>query len=386
MESIDTKNFEIAISLIKDGFLFEEFVNVYLANIFGHEFIPAGGIKDKGIDAFTHIFTRKGYEKDIFQSSIEKDFEGKLEDTLTKLDSNGIIYEQLFYVTNQIIKDKDIIIENLYSKYKKHIKIYDLKWLASYVNSNSGTQSAYQIFEKKYLIEYQMPGKSYEVLDIISDPRLYVFFRQQWDDSTKNEDINKFIIDTLILFFLEGTDPDKDIVKSKEWLIEQILKKIKISEQIFIPIFEERIGSLNQKPRKVVYHSKLKGYCLPYETREIIKYRNIEDLKLYEAFKQDCLAVLKKHLKSNEVQIKDSLTLIENCFHEIYYEQGLEFSNFILNSPVTYALEKNLYDILARIVDKSSVIMTNKQKVKASLFEAMREIIYTQTRVVFGVN
>ena len=120
--------------------------------------------------------------------------------------------------------------------------------------------------------------------------------------------------------------------------------------------------------------------------KQIIKYRNIEDLKLYEAFKQDCLAVLKKHLKSNEVQIKDSLTLIENCFHEIYYEQGLEFSNFILNSPVTYALEKNLYDILARIVDKSSVIMTNKQKVKASLFEAMREIIYTQTRVVFGVN
>ena len=56
---------------------------------------------------------------------------------------------------------------------------------------------------------YNQPGTGYIVSDLVTDPRLYVFLRQQWGSYTQTNNIDEILTDTLILFALEGTDPEK---------------------------------------------------------------------------------------------------------------------------------------------------------------------------------
>lgn len=123
MDGVDPKAFEFALSQIEDGFLFEDFSNNYLTKVLGHNFLPVGGIKDRGIDGLEHIFHRNGYERYIYQSSIEKNSKLKLEKSLEKLTENKINFDQFYFVTNQIFPDKDKSIDFLFDKYKKPIHI-----------------------------------------------------------------------------------------------------------------------------------------------------------------------------------------------------------------------------------------------------------------------
>lgn len=82
---VDKDAFEYAISKIDDGLIFERFGLEFLSATLGYEFVPVGGTKDKGVDAFQHIFNRKGHEKIIFQLSTEQDPIGKIYNTIEKL-------------------------------------------------------------------------------------------------------------------------------------------------------------------------------------------------------------------------------------------------------------------------------------------------------------
>jgi hypothetical protein len=107
MEGIDPREAAFAIGKIDDGFVFEDFCKRFLASILGYEFIPVGGIKDKGIDALQHVSLRKDNICFIYQMSIEKNPEGKIEDTIVKLAANKVAFTCLTYVTNQAVKSVD---------------------------------------------------------------------------------------------------------------------------------------------------------------------------------------------------------------------------------------------------------------------------------------
>ncbi len=87
---IDVTAFEYAISKIDDGFIFEEFAQQFLSAVLGYGFIPIGGSKDKGIDAYQHIYQSDKLHKTIFQMSTESTWEDKIIDTFNKLKSNKI--------------------------------------------------------------------------------------------------------------------------------------------------------------------------------------------------------------------------------------------------------------------------------------------------------
>ena len=78
MEKIDQTAFRYALSSIDDGFIFEEFAQAFLAALLGHDFIPVGGTKDRGIDGFQHIFSPNNRTETIYQMSTELGFEEKI--------------------------------------------------------------------------------------------------------------------------------------------------------------------------------------------------------------------------------------------------------------------------------------------------------------------
>src|SRR4030042_3903997 len=377
MEGIDPKSFEFALTRIDDGFIFENFCKSYLSKILGYEFIPVGGIKDRGIDGLEHLFSRKGHEKILYQFSIEKDCEAKIKKTCNKLEENNIEYDQLTYVTNQDPKKIDLIIDKIIQLYNKPIRIFGVKWLSAHVNDSKSTIEAYKTFIDSYLHEFNKPGKSYVVGNLIDDPRLFVFLRQQWDVYRKDLELDKILADTLILYALEDTDPEKGIIKTEEEIFQRITSLLKYDPKLLQPVVKKRLKVLSKKPtRKIKYHSRLGGYLLPYETRIELQKRNIEDSILHENFKKEVEEKFKNYLKDAEEKVKDCWGLIETLLNQLYYHQGIEFADFILHSVSKESFEKSLPELVSRVVDESSLVTKNRENVKTALLMTIRDVVY----------
>lgn len=377
--NIDKDAFEYAIKKIDDGFIFENFAVSFLNSVLGYEFIPVGGTKDKGIDGYQHIFSRGGNEKNIYQLSTEKTFEDKICNTIEKLNKNKVSFERIYYVTNRKLNNTDTVIEDIYEKYKIPVTIWDIRWFSSNSNHSKTTIRAYQSYVDTYLHEYTRPGKTQVVANLDNDSRLYVFLSQQFDSKIDSFKLDNLLADTLILYALEGTDPDKEILLTQEQIKESIKKYIKFDPQLLDEKITERLDTLSTKPRKIKFHTAKKGYCLPYEIRLEIEERNIKDEILLNTFLVQTKLVIGKFFKDLEVNVKNIQDLITNIFNQIYEKQGLEFSNFVLNGDNKSIIEQDLSDVIGATVDKSPVVLTNKEKVKTALHLSIREIVYNGT-------
>lgn len=327
---VDKEAFEYAIAKIDDGNIFETFGSNFLSAVLGYSFIPVGRTKDKGIDGFQHIFSRNDSQKHIFQLSTEQDHVGKIYNTIKKLQENKIEFDRFVYVTNRKINNAESLIDEVFEKTKIPLTIYDIRWFSAHCNQTEKTIKVYQVFVNTYLHEYSKPGKYHTVADLDSDSRLFVFLGQQFDRNRDDLKLDNLLADTLILYALEGTDPDKNILKSEEQIKESIKKYLKFDPQLFDSKISERLGALTTKPRKIKYHTKGQGYCLPYETRLEIENRNLKDEALFKAFYEQTQETIKKYFLDIEVKVKDVETLITKVINKIFLRQGLEFSNFVL--------------------------------------------------------
>jgi hypothetical protein len=373
---IDVRAFEYAISKINDGFVFEEFSKCFLSGVHGYSFIPVGGSKDKGIDAYQHLFQNDKHIKTIFQISTEMSWEEKIKKTYDKLIENKLNFDRIIYVTNRKLNNTEIISDKYYEEYHLSLIVYDIRWFVSNCNLNEKTINAFNIFSGKYLHEFNQPGKSSIIANLDNDSRVYVFLRQQFDRERNEYIVEDLLVDTLILYSLEGTDPDKNILLSLEQIRNGIQKYIKFDLQLLDSKIKERLGILCKKPRKVKYHTKFKGYCLPYETRCEIVERNLGDERLHDEFLSDTKTIVKKYIKDEDVSVRDINGLICTVLNTIYYQQGLEFSNFVINGDNNAIFEQNLYDVISKAVDNSAVVFSNKEKVKSVMALTIREIVY----------
>src|SRR5690606_23414579 len=202
-----------------------------------------------------YIYSRAGFEKNIFQLSTETNTEGKIENSLQKLIDNEIPFDSFVYVTNRAINNKDTIIDNFVDKFKKPIRIFDQGWFVTHANHSDATINCYYTFIDSYLHEFNKPGKSYVVSNLAGKSELFVFLRQQLEHHRDDLKIDDLLADTLILFGLEGTDPDKDILKTKEELITSIKEFVKFDPRILSETIDRRLNALSTKPRRIKFHS-----------------------------------------------------------------------------------------------------------------------------------
>lgn len=376
---IDKDAFEHAISKIDDGNIFEIFGTDFLAAVLGYEFIPVGRTKDKGVDAFKHIFSRKDNEKQIFQLSTELDHIGKIKGTVEKLKENEITYNRLLYATNRKINNSESLVDEIFDTTGIHLTIFDIRWFSSNSNLSEKTIRAYQVFVDTYLHQYSKPGQYQTVANLDNDSRLYVFLAQQFDNNRADLKLDDLLADTLILYALEGTDPDKGIFKTTNEIKEGIKKYLKFDPQLLDAKISERLEALTTKPRRINLHTKEKGYCLPFETRIEIEQRNLKDELLFKDFYAQTQDTIRKYFVDTEVRVKDVETLITRVFNKIFTRQGLEFSNFVLKGDSQSVIEQNLNEVISLAVDESSVVINNKEKVKTALHLAIRDIVYNGT-------
>lgn len=146
----------------------------------------------------------------------------------------------------------------------------------------------------------------------------------------------------------------------------------------------KRLKCLSKKPDKKINHHTRdndNSYCLPYETRLRIIADNSRDKILYDGFMEEAESILRKKLKDEEVQVKKISDILKKIIELIYYQQGLEFSDFLLNGGCSDLFESNLSDTVDLVLDSSSIIDKNRSKVKTALIMAIRDIVYSGSQV-----
>lgn len=378
---MDKEAFRIALEKLDNGWVFEDFGHQFLSARLGYEFTPVGGTGDKGLDGFEHIFTRNSNEREIYQMSTEKaNPKTKIVQTINKLIKNKKEIIRLTYVTNRKINNKDLIIDEIFAEKETNLRIWDSTWFETNVNNSESTKRVYNTFLKSNYHEYSKPGKSYSVANLDEESRLYVFLRQQIEENSDTKNLNDNLIDTLIIFHLEPTDPDKEIVINEDSIIAYVKGFLKKDDSSVEEMVKERLNIISKtKDKKIQYNVKLEGYCLPFSTRLEITERNIKDVDLEHKFSEQTCEKIKQYLKDESIVVKNVANLVKETVKTIFYDQGLEFSNFILSSENDNSIEKHLIQVVEKVVDKSSIITPHKAKVKECLIYAIREIVYNGT-------
>ncbi len=371
---------EYALSLIKDGNIFEQFSKDLLAKVLGYSFIPAGGIRDRGIDGLEHTFNREGLERTVYQSSIERDSNAKIKETIETLKKNRIKLNQFVYVTNQQVPKKDVLQDELVQRYKIPINIYDLGWLALHVNDSDQTIRSFNIFVNSYLHEFNQPGKSYVVTNLELDPRVYVFLRQQVEAQQNHLKLDEILVDTLILYALDDTDPDRGIFLKRDEILKRVRQLVKFDPAVLGKLIDLRLKALSSKPRRINYHKDHDSYCLQYEERITIQSRNLSDVALQESFLSETRVMIEVY-KPDDVTFQSYvLSLVTDLLHLLFYRQGIEFADFVLHESVKDTFDKSLPELVSEVVDKSKYLEGRRQELKTALLTIIRNIVYDGTQ------
>jgi hypothetical protein len=381
MDRIDTEAFEYAVASISDGHLFEEFAQNLLCQILGVEFTPLGRTKDRGIDGLEHCFTPNGISRTVHQISIHGDPVKKIRQTLTALRANAIECQRFFYVTNRFVPAQDILIESLYKDFQVSVTIRDLAWLRGNVNMTEGTIRTFYAFIDTHLHTFAKAGAAQTISDLEGDPRVFVFLRQQWEEYGSKLRLDQLLLDSLIIYALEGTDPDKNILMSPADILNRICTIIRFAPKQIELMLPARLAALSSKPRRINHHTLEDKYCVPFTTRCDLEQKNLHDKAIYEGFLSSASHRLTKHLNEASVQVKDTVTLLCTIFNTLFKDQGLEFADFVLKAESHTAIDRSLPEIVSARVDDSCVIPDNRPVVKDALLRTIREIIYLGTPV-----
>lgn len=296
--------------------------------------------------------------------------------------TNQIEYSVLYYVTNIEVNNKDQLIDSYQENYDIALRIFDGTWIGQNANYNDATLSVLKIFIDQHLRKYQKPGEGFIVGENISDPRLYVYLMQQIDRDSEITNLNEKLIDSLILYSLRDTDPAPEMNKflSREDIANEVKILLKFEVERIQSKINKRLEILSKKPgRKINHHTDINKYCLPYETRLEILANNAKNIGEHNDFFEEAQGIITKNLKKEGVIVRDIAKLLENTLEKIYYKQGLEFSEFLLNGGCKDTFESNLSETVAEIVDNSNIIDKNLNKVKSALIMSIRDLLYTSS-------
>lgn len=365
---------EIALEKV-EGFAFERFAQDFLSVLEGRSFVPVGGIKDGGADGIYDCGDNRTY----YQFTKQENHRDKIRKTYRRLNKFGRAVKKLYYLSPRVIphidKEEDLLIDEL----NVIVKIRDRKYIISHINDSLGTINAYVNHLSVYTNFLSSIARDDSAFSSIhsKDPTAFVFLQHEITNRLGNRKLIHSLTDTMILWALSDTDPEKGIIMSENEICKKIFDFFPWADKILKGHMNQRIAILRSKSssgRQIRWYKKQKKYCLPYETRKTIKFENQHDesLKLNVVGELKLLASDLFDADDGEYQHVAELCL--KVVHSIFEKQGLLFSHFLVSE------EENEPPLI--VSDCIDEILENRE-IEAKKIEPYRDYVETLLRKVF---
>ena len=398
LDTIDPRVAEIALSCV-GGADFENFCQSFFASTLGNEYVPMGGHHDGGADGALdeRIFGNDRMQK-FLQASTSSDFKTRIRGTVRRLREVGRDPKSLIYATSVKLKQIDKIEEELSDELECRIIIRDRSYFQHQINESPGTIQAYKSYLEgaaSFLSEIGGTNTVKQDQDQDQDlpsKALCVFIGQELDRNQGKIQLLEAVSDSLILWALEGTDPDKEIFLSLKKIRESVLEALPSAKQFFTEdILERRLDILSSKDakgnRKVRFHRKEKGYCLPYVTRETIREENVEDetlrLKVSDVFTANAFEMIYEISNGADLEdfylIGECVQICHDVIHESFLAQGLEITLFLEQKSDGDANLPAIMDLIGKVIKKRNLTGKEAEIVFQLCWGILRKTYYDST-------
>lgn len=380
--AISSELIEIALERC-EGWAFERFCNEFYASLEGTSFVPLGGTHDGGADGFEATYIGRN-QHHFYQFSVREDTRTKIRQTIKRLKDFGRDPRVLTYVTSQTIQYVDNEEDELGEELNVKIRIRDAKYIASHVNNNIETISAYHNHLSSYTnFLKQIGGTSIIPKSAhMDDPSVYVFLEQEVNNRLGNTNLLFTVTDTLILWALNGTDPDKGIFLTRHDLLQKILDAIPWSKQFIRAHLDSRLEALASKTntdgRQVSWFRKDDKFCLPYTTRLIIEDENLQDESLKLGVLEEFEVILSVDNHCDTDDRKEIANYAIETIGIFFEHEGLTFS-YYLKQDNRNSHPNTVEDRIEEVLIKKGIAQDKYEIYRSGVRKILQKVFYKST-------
>lgn len=371
------------------GYQFEAFTQDFYSALSGARYVPLGGMKDGGADGFLEpgLSQEQGQTTMFLQASVETDFRSKIRSTIRRLKEFGREPEELIYITSQKVRHIDREERELARELNATIRIKDAAYIVAHINDSQATRLSYTHHLSHLTAFLKSVGASTLIAPSshVKSPAVYVFLEQELARRGGDTRLVDAVTDSLILWALEGTDPDAQLFMTRDDILERIGREIPATQQIVSSRVDKRLNYLASKRypggRQINWHKKANTYVLPYATRSRIEDENRAD----EALRVDVLnslysraeAINRGRLEPSDLRLASEVGL--RSLQRTFEQEGLEFAHFLEDEGGGENV--TVTDSIRTVLTESGVSGARGIAVGELVFEVLRKVLYDSVEV-----
>lgn len=387
LQTIDHRLVDIALERV-GGVDFEKFVQSFFSAVMGFSYVPLGGIHDGGADGLIadSLFEDETQTR-FLQASVTPDTKTKVRHTLKRLREYGRTPKSLIYCTSKTAGPIDVLESDLSDELDCRITIRDAQYFTHQINNSPQTIQAFSSYLSPSVSFLSDTGSAalIQSTDELPARTLCVFVGQELERRRGQTQLLEAVTDSLIIWALEGTDPDKRVFKTRDEIEERVINAMPSAKTFFRGVLDTRLEELRTKSgdgRRVNFHPKENGFCLPYETRELIKSENVGD----EALRIDVSEVFRKRAEQEIVDRSNNRELIEiavsvchSAIHKTFLGQGLELSLFLSDEADENELP-SVESYIDQAIEESGLKGKDAGIVSLAALNILRQAFYSSSR------
>jgi hypothetical protein len=371
---------------------FERFGQAFYGALQDREFVPLGGMHDGGAEGFDSPagdpeFFADEQATSFLQVSKQLSSRAKIRETVRRLREFGRNPKVVTYLTSRVVPDTDVEQNNLSRELDCNIRIRDAKFIEANINSSPSIQAAFTAYLLPAISYLLNPGASElgERASVYTDRTLAVFLRQEVDSRRGRGGLLESVTDSLILWSLSDTDPDKGRFLDRDGILSRIEETLPAARHFVRGVLDNRLVLLASKDapggRQIRWYRRAGNYCLPYETRLLVAAENAEDdvLKMQVSclFEDRITALGKEELEPLREPI---LSTCHSTLERVFEHQGLKLSQFATNGPEDDELFTDVAHILSDLIDETNRAPEEKSLIRKACQKILRKTFYESSR------
>ena len=351
----------------------------------GASYRPLGGMHDGGADGveLEGLFESNDSASTFVQVSIQGTVKQKIKDTINRLREVGRDPKQLLYVTNQVVARIDLLEEDLGVRLETAVRVFDANYIRVHLPNDRNLVAAYyqHLHHNTAFLEGIGQSKLVAQSSHIKEPHVYAFLAASLSESGSELTFVDGVVDAMIVFALEGTDPAIPLLRTEAEIRERIIEALPDAESLIVGRLRERLEAISEKgTRRIRWHKKEQRWALPYEERQKLKQSMAED----EALWLNAHTELADRFTSLEADVQfgpdEFAEIALATVRRAFERDGLRFSQF-LDDVHDHSSEPFISDSLRESLDAAGYVGELRRFAAENISAELRRMFYDSTEI-----